>query len=135
LETANARLSNLGERAQRLIGQFSESRGSVQKALTQAGALRAQASASLARVDSIRSLLASDAHSLGRFRRDSTLATEIGRVRNELAVVQQLAASPNGTIGRFRADSAIMRNIQRSLASMDSLIADMKKHPLRYIAF
>jgi len=135
LETANARLLDVGERAQRLMGQFSESRGSVQKALTQAGALRAQAAASLARVDSIRTLLASDAHSLGRFRRDSTLVTEIGRVRNELAVVQQLAASPNGTIGRLRADSAIMHNIQRSLASMDSLIADMKKHPLRYIAF
>jgi len=28
-----------------------------------------------------------------------------------------------------------MHNIQRSLASMDSLIADIKKHPLRYIAF
>ena len=135
LETANARLLNLGERAQRLMGQFSESRGSVQKALTQASALRAQIALSLSRVDSIRTLLASDAHSLGRFRRDSTLVTEIGRVRNELAVVQQLAASPNGTIGRLRADSAIMHNIQRSLASMDSLIADMKKHPLRYIAF
>jgi hypothetical protein len=63
------------------------------------------------------------------------LVGEIGRVRNELAVVQQLAASPNGTVGRFRADSAIVQNVQRTLVAIDSLVADMKKHPLRYIAF
>jgi hypothetical protein len=135
VETGSAQLSKLGERARRLMGQVTESRGSVRLALTEAASLRARASESLARVDSIRRLLASDAHSLGRFRRDSTLVSEIGRVRNELAVVQQLAASPNGTVGRFRADSAIMRNVHRSLAAIDSLVADMKKHPLRYIAF
>ena len=90
---------------------------------------------SMARVDSIRRLVSSDLHSFGRFRRDSTLVLEIGRARDELATVQQLAASPNGTIGRARSDSVIMRNVRRDLAAVDSLFADIKKHPLRYIVF
>jgi len=132
---ANSKLSGIGERAQRLKDQLTESRGSVRMAITGASALGARASQSLARLDSIRRLLASDAHSLGRFRRDSTLVNEVGRIRDELAIVQQLATSPNGTVGRFRADSAIIRNVHRSLSAIDSLFADMKKHPLRYIAF
>ena len=43
--------------------------------------------------------------------------------------------SPNGTIGRLRGDSALIQNIHRDYAALDSLIADMKKHPLRYSPF
>jgi hypothetical protein len=32
-------------------------------------------------------------------------------------------------------DSAIVLNVHRDLAALDSLVADVKKHPLRYIAF
>jgi len=135
LETGTAKLTAFGEKTQRLMDQLTQSHGSVKMAVTSTAVLRERAAEALARVDSIRQLLASDAHSLGRFRRDSTLVKEIGRVRTDLAVVQQLAASPNGTIGRFRADSAIIRNVQRDLAALDSLFADIKKHPLRYIAF
>ena len=135
LESGKTRLSSIGARAQRLRDELTESRGSVGMAFTGASALGARASQSLARVDSIRRLVASDAHSLGRFRRDSTLVNEVGRIRDELAVVQQLATSPNGTVGRLRADSAIIRNVHRSLVAIDSLFADMKKHPLRYIVF
>ena len=60
---------------------------------------------------------------------------EITRTRTELAELRGLAASPNGTFGRVRSDSAIVRAIQRDLVAIDSLKADMKKHPLRYIAF
>jgi hypothetical protein len=35
----------------------------------------------------------------------------------------------------MRNDSAIVRAIRRDLLAIDSLRADMKKHPLRYIAF
>ena len=97
--------------------------------------LMGRASMIMARVDSIRALVGSDQHSLGRFRRDSTLVIEIRNARVELAEVRRLASSPNGTIGRFRMDSIIIRNIHRDLAEVDSLIADVKKHPLRYIAF
>ena len=97
--------------------------------------LMARASQIMSRVDSIRALVGSDQHSFGRFRRDSTLVREIRSARAELAEVRRLASSPNGTIGRFRTDSVIIRNIHRDLAEVDSLIADVKKHPLRYIAF
>ena len=135
LETGNAQLSTLGERTRKLMDDLTQSKGTLAKAGAGVASLGERASQSMARVDSIRRLLASDAHSFGRFRRDSTLLTEVGRVRDELAVVQQLAASPNGTIGRLRSDSAIIRNVHRDLAAIDSLFADMKKHPLRYIAF
>ena len=89
----------------------------------------------MAQIDSIRALFSSDQHSLGRFRRDSSVLLEITRTRTELADLRRLAASPNGTVGRMRSDSAIVRAIQRDLIAIDSLKADMKKHPLRYIAF
>ena len=69
---------------------------------------------------------------------DHMMAGMAGRIVNVQRVpadVQRLASSPNGTIGRARADSVIIRNVHRSLAQVDSLIADVKKHPLRYISF
>jgi hypothetical protein len=89
----------------------------------------------MSQADSIRALLTSNEHSLGRFRRDSTLKREITRIRDELRDVQRLADSPDGTIGRFRTDSSVVRGVHRSLAALDSLFADIKKHPLRYVAF
>jgi hypothetical protein len=147
LQTAKGTLGALGvqdsrvspallqERAGRLMGRFSNSHGTVSLALNGREALSQRASMAMARVDSIRTLVTSNEHSLGRFRRDSTLVTEIGLIRNELAEVQRLAASPNGTIGRARSDSVIIRNIHLDLAAVDSLFADIKKHPLRYIVF
>jgi hypothetical protein len=46
-----------------------------------------------------------------------------------------LASSPDGTVGRLRTDSALTQAVHADLASLDSLMADIKKHPLRYIAF
>jgi hypothetical protein len=89
----------------------------------------------MAQADSIRFLVSSNQHSLGRFRRDSTLAGEVGRIRDELRDIERQAASPDGTIGRMRSDSAIVRNLSRDRAVFDSLFVDLKKHPLRYIAF
>jgi hypothetical protein len=119
----------------RVLARLTGSQGAFGRALNEREALMARASLIMARVDSIRTLVGSDEHSLGRFRRDSTLAIEIQRARADLAEVQRLASSPNGTIGRARADSVIIRNVHRSMAQVDSLIADLKKHPLRYIAF
>jgi hypothetical protein len=147
LETAEGTLGALGiERGgpetmqlriktSRVLARLSQSHGTLGRAWTEHGDLTGRASQIMARADSIRTLIGSNQHSLGRFRRDSTLAIEIQRVRAELAEVQRLASSPDGTIGRLRADSAIIRNVHRGLAEVDSLIADLKKHPLRYIAF
>ena len=111
------------------------SRGTFGRVMNERDDLIGRASQIMSRVDSIRALATSDAHSLGRFRRDSTLVAEIRNARVELAELRQIASSPNGTIGRFRTDSIIIRNIHRDLAEVDSLIADVKKHPLRYVAF
>ena len=135
IEKGGPGLTRTRARAERLMNQLADSQGTIGLALRGRADLQARARKSMAQVDSIRALLGSEKHSLGRFRRDSTLIREIAKVRDELAVVKQLAASPNGTIGRFRSDSIIIRNVHRDFAAMDSLFADLKKHPLRYIAF
>jgi hypothetical protein len=119
----------------RLMNRFTGSGGTISLGFGGSGALRLQAQRVMAQADSIKLLVTSNQHSLGRFKRDSTLPREIGRIRDELREVQRLAESPNGTIGRLRTDSAIVLNVQRDLAAVDSLFADVKKHPLRYIAF
>jgi ABC-type transporter Mla subunit MlaD len=128
-------MEHLRASAGRLMNRLAGSRGTVGLGLDSAGAVRAQAERIMAQADSIRMLLTSNEHSLGRFRRDSTLVHEVGRIRDELREVERLADSPRGTIGRARSDSAIARNVHRDLAAFDSLFLDLKKHPLRYIAF
>jgi phospholipid/cholesterol/gamma-HCH transport system substrate-binding protein len=122
-------------RTSRVMAGLSNSNGSIGKALNGREAVMKRVERARAQVDSVRALLGSSEHSLGRFRRDSTLVREVTRLRGELAEIQRLALSPDGTIGRLRTDSAIVRGIHRDSALLDSLIADMKKRPLRYIAF
>ena len=133
LDGGGAQTIQLRVKTSRVMSRLS--RSPFNHVVSERGDLMGRASEIMSRVDSIRALVGSDEHSLGRFRRDSTLVREMRNARVELAEVQRLASSPNGTIGRFRADSIIVRNIHRDLAQVDSLIADVKKHPLRYIAF
>jgi ABC-type transporter Mla subunit MlaD len=135
LDQGGPQVAGVRAKTERLMSRLGDSRGTVGLAFESTGALRDRAARAMAQVDSIRALLGSSQHSLGRFRRDSTLVREIGRLRAELQEVQRLAASPTGTIGRLRTDSAIVRNVHRDLVSLDSLFLDLKKHPLRYIAF
>ncbi len=134
-DQGGSELRRAQSRASRILEQLANRHGTV--ALTMSGndEFQRRAARDMAQVDSVLALLASNNHSLGRFRRDSTLPRDIAQLRTELADVQRLAASPTGTIERLRADSAITRNINRNLASLDSLMADIKRHPLRYIAF
>lgn len=133
LEGGGPETIQLRLKTSRLMSRLS--RSPFNRVVSERGDLMGRASEIMSRVDSIRALVGSEQHSLGRFRRDSTLVTEIRNARVELAEVRRLASSPNGTIGRFRTDSIIIRNIHRDLAAVDSLIADVKKHPLRYVAF
>ena len=88
----------------------------------------------MARVDSIRALLASPNTSVGRFRRDSTLLAEVDDVRNELALVRASLDSPDGTVGRARKDSALATALAQAQREMTLLFADIKKHPRRYLS-
>lgn len=122
-------------RAGRLLARFSESDGTVGLFLDNSELLAARAKRAMAQTDSIRALLASNEHSLGRFRRDSTIVTTISALRAELADLQRKAMSPDGSVGRFRTDSTLVYNLHRGVAALDSLVADMKRHPLRYNPF
>ena len=128
-------LQPIRARARRLFANIGESQGTLELVVHNSGEWRAAAVAALAAADSIRALATSNGHSLGRFRRDSTLALDVAHARSALVKLQQLAASPDGTFGRVRADSAIVLAVGRGRLALDSLMQDMKRHPLRYIAF
>ncbi len=135
VDRGGAQMERVREKTSRLMDRLGSSRGTIGLGLEGSGALRVRAQHVMAQADSIRLLVTSNEHSLGRFRRDSTLVREIGRIRDELREIQRLSESPVGTIGRMRSDSAITRNLHRDVAAFDSLFLDLKKHPLRYIAF
>lgn len=103
--------------------------------LAMRGNLFARASRAMAQTDSIRSLMASDKSSLGRFRKDTTLMTKAKHVMAELDTLRALASNPVGTIAAAHPDSALSRELTRNRALLDSLMKDVKKHPLRYISF
>lgn len=97
--------------------------------------LFAGAGVALARVDSVRALLASPHTSLGRFKRDSTLGNAIAGVRDELATLRARMDSSEGTLGRLGRDSAIVRQVTNAQREMAELFADVRRRPARYIAF
>jgi ABC-type transporter Mla subunit MlaD len=134
-ERGGADMRGVQNKTERLMTRLKTSDGTFGLALRGSSTLQQRAEHAMAEVDSIRTLLSSNQHSLGRFRRDSTLTREIARTRLELLEVRRLAGSSTGTIGRIHADSAIAIGVRHDLAALDSLMADIKKHPLRYIAF
>ena len=111
-------------------------RGSVGLAM-QRNELMTRAKQAMASADSLRQLVASAGPrtSLGRFRTDSTLMDNVNQVRTELATVRFLLAEPRGTAGRILADSAVFQQLSRAQREMDALFEDLRKRPLRYIAF
>jgi phospholipid/cholesterol/gamma-HCH transport system substrate-binding protein len=136
VDEGSTEMRRVRAKASRLMSRFSESDGTVGLFLDNSDLLAARAKHAMAATDSIRALVASaDQHSLGRFRRDTTLATTITKLRANIADLQRRAADPNGSVGRFQSDTAITHGLHRALAALDSLMADMKKHPLRYNPF
>jgi hypothetical protein len=130
-----AALDRVVARTDRVLASLSNGNGTFARAMSSQSALRARAQLAMAQLDSVRTLLASNDHSLGRFRRDSTLVGDLRRIREALDAARQLADSGRGTMARMHADSALVLGVHRDLVSLDSLFADLKQHPLRYIAF
>lgn len=118
--------------ASRVIGRMGAGGGSIGRIMN--GGLTDRAGRTLARVDSVRALLASPNTSLGRFRRDSTLMAEVADIRNELTVIRATLDQPRGTAGRMLRDSALTDALGRAEREMTLLFADIKKHPLRYLS-
>jgi ABC-type transporter Mla subunit MlaD len=131
--SARGQLRATGPQLARLRSRVGAARGSVSRLMD--GALQARVSLALARVDSVRTLLASPNGSLGRLSRDSTLAIEIADIQAELTRVRASLAESQGTAGRVLHDSAAFSALGDVQREMSLLVADMKKHPLRYNPF
>jgi phospholipid/cholesterol/gamma-HCH transport system substrate-binding protein len=103
--------------------------------LVMQGGLTERAARVMARADSVRALLASPNTSLGRFRRDSTILRDVADIQQELSAIRAALDEPSGTVGRALADSALGVGVANAQHEMTLLFADIKKHPMRYIAF
>ena len=128
LAATRARLARLG-------GEIRGNDGTLGLALHDPTSLASRAHRVMARADSVRSLLASERTSFGRFRRDSTLLREVADLRNEIDILRARMASPEGAVGRAAADSAIFDQLTGLRSEMGQLFADMRRRPMRYIRF
>lgn len=89
----------------------------------------------LAQRDSITLLVSSGRGNVGRFRRDSTLFRQVASVRAGLDSIRALFSTKDGGVARLRSDATLKGNVARARAQLDSLMKDIKKRPMRYIAF
>ena len=135
LEGGGVELTRTRTQMSRLAGRMTRPSGTIGLALSPQTSLASRARQTLARADSVRALLASNQTSYGRFRRDSTLQGEVADMRNELDILRARMASPSGTIGRLRADSALLRELTATQREMTLIMADIHRHPLRYVHF
>ena len=121
-------------RSVQLADRALKGRGTIARALSD-GAPTARAEHALARVDSLRALLASDRTSLGRFKRDSTLMQTTASLRNEVSIALALLNEPRGTAGRVLRDSALTTELTGAQRELGRLMDDLRAHPLRYVRF
>jgi phospholipid/cholesterol/gamma-HCH transport system substrate-binding protein len=126
LPDVTAGMSSLSARA-------TSGNGTIGRAMR--GDLQARASHAMAAADSIRTLMASNRGSLGRFRRDTTLVTKAGLVLAEVDTLRALLSDPVGSIEAAHSDSTLGLQLARTHTLLAALIKDAKSHPLRYIRF
>jgi hypothetical protein len=127
------KLPEVSARMTRLTEKSTRGNGTV--GLASRTHLTVRAARAMAAADSIRTLVSSNKSSLGRFRRDTTLATKAKGVLAELDKLSAFAASPAGALEANHPDSSLTRELSRTRLLLAELIRDLKKHPLRYIAF
>lgn len=63
----------------------------------------------------------------------SRLQLRADSLRARLAAATAALDNPNGTLARMQQDTAIMRAVHSARAELDSLMADIRKNPLRYV--
>lgn len=122
-------------RVGRIAARLRGGQGTLGLAMGGRGTLTGRARLAMARADSIRQLVGSPQTSLGRFRRDTSLAATISDIRDELTIVGALLAEPRGTLGRMTQDSAIVVGVSEAKQEMSALLADVKRRPFRYLGF
>ena len=123
LPDVTAGISSLNSRAR--------GNGAIASALR--GNLQLRASHVMASADSLKRLVSSNRGSIGRFRKDSTLATKASHVLAELDTLRALATSPLGTIAAVHSDSVLARKLTEQHELLAALLKDIKSNPMRYI--
>jgi phospholipid/cholesterol/gamma-HCH transport system substrate-binding protein len=61
------------------------------------------------------------------------LSANLDSTNNQLRALLAQAQRGNGTVGKFLSDTTVYTDVHRVLAQMDSLLADIKKNPKKYI--
>jgi phospholipid/cholesterol/gamma-HCH transport system substrate-binding protein len=61
------------------------------------------------------------------------LSANIDSTNNQLRLLLDKAQNGNGTIGNLLSDSLLYKDIRHTVASLDSLLADFKANPKKYI--
>lgn len=133
-EKGGSEMTEMRSRMGRIAARLRGRQGTLGGA-TGGGTLVGRAKLAMARADSIRQLLGSTQTSLGRFRRDTSLAATVSDIRDELTIVGALLAEPRGTLGRIGQDSAIVAGVSEAKQEMSVLFADLKRRPFRYLSF
>lgn len=127
-------LSVVGSRAAGLTRRATRGGGTI-PLLQRDRIVMNRVSSAMQSVDTIRTLLASDATSYGRFKRDSSLVREIASVRDEMSILRGLVAQSRGTAGRIANDKAVTDALANAERELGRTIEDIKRDPLRYVRF
>ncbi|MBA3656278.1 MAG: hypothetical protein H0W69_02870 [Gemmatimonadaceae bacterium] len=133
LQNGMPSLSATSTQFSRVTAKMTSGSGTI--GLATRNGLFTKASAIMSSVDSLRTMLASGNGNVGRFRRDSTLGPQVKGLMAQVDSLRALASNPVGNVGRARSDSTLARELSRARRELDALMKDIKKHPLRYIAF
>lgn len=127
-------LSVVGSRAAGITRRATRGGGTV-PLLMRDRTVRDRVSTAMHRADTIRALLASEATSYGRFKRDSSLVREIAAVRDEMSILRGLIEQSRGTAGRMVNDKAVTAALASAEKELGRTIEDIKRDPLRYVRF
>lgn len=134
------RLLNNGlPRVARAAGQIASLKrkataGNGSIALAMNGDVRARFGRIMSTKDSIRALLSSGNGNVARVRNDSTLMRTTSHLRGELDSLMAFTSS-SGTIAKARSDTALTAEMTKARAELSAIIADLKKHPGKYVHF
>jgi hypothetical protein len=130
------RVDLVRSRGTRLADRALHGNGTIGRVLD-GGAARAttRAQHALAEADSLRAFVTSNQSVVGRFRRDTSLMRTITSLRNEVSLAKAMLDEPRGTAGRVLHDSAMTRQLTAAEKELADIIADLRAHPMRYVAF
>jgi phospholipid/cholesterol/gamma-HCH transport system substrate-binding protein len=125
-----------------IVGKISSGNGLIGKLISD-GRMAGDVAATLrnaqmvsGELSMVASSLRSGRGSLGRLIADDSLYDHLTSVvRHADSLVVQLNDRSSDALGSFSRSSILYSNLNRSLASLDSLFIDMKRNPGRYVTF